>query len=49
MGELQIIGRIGEDEIDRSRRQGVHGGDAIAPDDAVGFHAAPGKSLWINA
>jgi hypothetical protein len=32
--ELQIIGRVGEDEIDGSGRQLCHLGNAIADDDA---------------
>ena len=34
--ELQIVGRIGEDEIDRCRRQLCHLGNAVADDDARG-------------
>src|SRR5439155_13300475 len=34
-GELQIIGRIGEDQIDGSLRQPGHDGQAIADDHAI--------------
>jgi hypothetical protein len=34
-GELQIVGRIGEDEIDALRRQFLQGADAIAGQDAI--------------
>ena len=33
--ELQIIGRIGEDEVDRSGREPIHLGDAVADQDCV--------------
>ncbi len=33
--ELKIIGRIGEHEVDRSRRQPVHLGDAVADQDHI--------------
>ena len=33
-GELEIVGRVGEDEIDGSRRQLRHLGDAVADQDA---------------
>ena len=33
--ELQVVGRIGEDEVDGSRRQPVHLGDAVADENGV--------------
>ena len=33
--ELEIVGRIGEDEVDRGRRQPFHLGDAVADQDHV--------------
>ena len=33
--ELKVVGRIGEDEIDRGRRQLIHLGDAVADQDRV--------------
>jgi hypothetical protein len=33
--ELEVIGRVGEDHIDRRRGQGLHRFDAIAGNDAV--------------
>ena len=33
--ELKIVGRVGEDEIDRSGRQLLHFGDAVADEDDV--------------
>ena len=33
--ELQIVGRVGEDEVDAAGRQAVERGDAIALDDGV--------------
>ena len=46
VGELQIVGRVGEDEIDASRRQLRHLGDAVADEhaaaaDAQKLHGAP--------
>jgi len=40
--ELEIVEGVGENEIDRSRRQPRHLGDAIAVDDAVGTR----RRLW---
>ena len=45
--ELEIVGRVGEDEIDGSRRQLRHPGDAIADKnamrlrDSLKLHGAP--------
>src|SRR5581483_9206665 len=37
--ELEIVGRVGEDEVDAGRRQSPELGQAIADDDAVGGKA----------
>ena len=35
--QLQVIGRVGEDEVDRLRRQPCHAGDAVADQNSAGF------------
>ena len=38
-GELEIVRRIGKDEVDGSRRQLRHLGDAVADENAVGLRS----------
>src|SRR5262249_8934043 len=54
--ELEVVGRIGEDEIDAAFRQSLHHLDAIALDDAIerrlksrfGIHVPPALSTWAG-
>ena len=42
--ELQVVGRIGKDQVDRARRQGVHLRHAVADEDGVERERRPLRS-----